>query len=518
MPITGSQMALMQCRSGLERCGATRTGYFKPNAIVSINGTARTSFVEMGSVRVTQQLNDEPDTARFTVKPNTTLVPTPGHTAIVALGHVDGYRDFAGQVVRVTHRREQGFIDYPWYDVECLDWSGLFDRRLVQTYYAGMTATDIAKAIVETYTSGFTRFNIQEGLDTIELITCVLEQPTKALRRLATMIGGGFYIDAFRDVHFFGPAGESGPRAPTAPLELNNTRSTLLAFRYREDRSQLRTRMLVDTKGGQTTTDAIATMGALALDDVSNMTISADALINGYGPVGVSLVSPIGAATDTTALVSAGATSIPVTSSAAITPASVGLPGWIKSFDSDQIIYFSGVAGNTLTGVPASGPGSVREDIPMNTLVYHLPQIALSSALTTTVPSGTPVTPFTTVDDAAAQATQAALEGGDGIHEAVIQDRRFSQSMATALGDADLDAFNDAIDEVEWVTRDMNARVGTRQVVNLTGTDSYSTTVTITRVDVEYLDAMESPPIRRCAGMIVRPASLREITNTDKGR
>jgi hypothetical protein len=217
MPITGSQQALMQCRSGLERCGATRTGYFTPNVVVSIGGTARTSFVQIESLRVTQQLNDEPDTASFTIKPNTTFVPAPGQTVIVALGHVNGYRDFAGQIVRVTHRREVGLVGTPFYDVECLDWSGLFDRRLVQTYYASQSATDIVKAIVDTYTSGFTRNNVQDGLSTIELITCVLEQPTKALRRLANMIGGGFYIDAFMDVHFFGPSGESGARATTAP-------------------------------------------------------------------------------------------------------------------------------------------------------------------------------------------------------------------------------------------------------------------------------------------------------------
>lgn len=518
MPITGSQKALMQCRSGVERCGATRTGYFTPNVIVSINGTNRATFVEIQSLRVTQELNDAPDTAQFTVKPNTTFVPTSGHTAIVALGHVDGYRDFAGQIVRAKHRRESGLLEYPWYDVECLDWAGLFDRRRIQTYYASQSATDIVKAIIDTYTSGFTRVNVQDGLDTIELFTAVLEQPTKALRRLANMIGGGFYIDAFKDVHFFGPAGESGSRTPTAPMELNNTRSTLMAFRYREDRSQLRTRMLVETKGGQTLTDVAAGQMALPLDDVSNFLSPSQALIEGYGPLGVFLRSPLGAATSTTAGVSAGATTIPVTNVLAITPAGVGLPGWIKSFDSDQMIYFAGVSGSDLTGVPTSGPGAIRQDIPINTLVYHLPQIALAQALTVDVPAGTSVTPLTTVDDAAAQATQAALEGGDGIHETPIQDRRFNQGNADALGNADLDAFSDSIDEVEWVTRDMNARVGSRQVVNFTGTDAYSTTVTITRVDVEYRDRRQVVPLRRCSGAVVRPATLRDITNTDRGR
>lgn len=519
MPITGSQQALMQCRSGIERCGATRTGYFTPNSVVSINGTARTSFVERDSLRVTQLLDDEPDTATFTVKPNTTFVPTPGHAVIVALGHVDGYRDFAGQAVRVTHRRERGFMDLPWYDVECMDWSGLFDRRLIQTYYASQSATDIAKSIIDTYTSGFTRVNVQEGLGTIELITCVLEPPTKALRRLANMIGGGFYIDAFKDVHFFGSAGESGARAPTAPLQLTNTRSTLMAFSYREDRSQLRTRMLVETKGGRTLTDVAAGQMALPLDDVSNFLSPSQALIEGYGPLGIFLRSPLGGATSTTSAVSAGATSIPVTSALAITPAGVGVPGWIKSFDSDQMIYFGGVAGNTLTNIPTSGPGAIRQDIPINTLVYHLPQLSIYAVpLAVAVPAGTAVTPMTTVDDAAAQATQAAIEGGDGIHEAAIRDRRFDQGNAQELGDADLDFFNDSIDEVSWVTRDMNARVGSRQSISLTGTDSYSTTVTIRRVDVEYPDGQLMVPIRRCTGAIVRPATLRDIAVTDEGR
>ena len=176
------------------------------------------------------------------------------------------------------------------------------------------------------------------------------------------------------------------------------------------------------------------------------------------------------------------------------------------------------MSGSSLTGIPTSGVGAIRQDIPINTLVYHVPQIAIGSALTKDLGSGTAVGPLTTANDAAAQTAAAAVEGGDGIHEAAIIDRRFNQANASELGDADLDAFSDVIDEVEWTTRDLNARVGARQSIAFTGTDAYSTTVTITRVDVEYLARKENLPIRRCHGAIVRPASLRDITTTDRGR
>jgi hypothetical protein len=82
----------------------------------------------------------------------------------------------------------------------------------VTSYYENATATDIVKLIVDTYTSGFTRVNVQEGLGTIDFLPCASppDTPTRTLRRIANKIGGAFYIDAFKDLHFFGSSGETG--------------------------------------------------------------------------------------------------------------------------------------------------------------------------------------------------------------------------------------------------------------------------------------------------------------------
>lgn len=523
MAISGSQKAYKQARAGIERSGASRAGYYTYNTIVTINGVTVTgTAVLKGSVRLTLNINDQPDTCAFTLKPGYTA--TVGHTVVIAIGDTTYGRLFAGQIVRKRHIRRPG-NETPWIEIEGVDWSRLFNRRLVTTHYANQSASDIVAAIIDTFTSGFTRINVQTGLDTIDFLPAVFDTPLEALRRVATMIGGAFYIDPNRDVHFFGASGETGARAPTAPLSLTNSRTTLKAFAYSTDQAQQRTRTLVQTKGSTTSVPLAIGMLAIPIEDGSNLTSPGDVAAHEYGviPVDLAITTVPYLATAVRTGAAVGATTLEVNDLSLVAALSVGHAGWVRI--GTRYLYFTGgtvtvaPAGN-LTGIPASGTGSILTAVAIGEIVENIPMVGLAAAdaLTRALPQGTTIVQVTTRDDAAAQATQAALEGGDGIHEAVITDDRFDLTSAATLGDDDLDNFKGSLVTAEWETEDMNARVGAQQVIALTVTDPLSTTLVITAIDVEFRSGPTDLPRRHCKGDVVRVARLLDVMVTAQGR
>jgi hypothetical protein len=240
--LSGSQKALMEARSNLGRAGATRAGYYTPTVLITIGGVSRTSSVIQDSLQVSLALNDEADTARFRMKPGSTI-PTPGQPVIIALGQIDN-RIFAGSVARSRHIRREANRGDPFADVACVDWAPLLDRRLIVKTYTAMSASDIALDIIDTYTSGFTTARIELGLPTIDSFVCINERPSAAFTRLVTLMGGGgWYIDPHRAVHLFGTAGDA---SASLPQTLVNTLSTLKSFTHEYDNRQIRNRVFAE--------------------------------------------------------------------------------------------------------------------------------------------------------------------------------------------------------------------------------------------------------------------------------
>lgn len=254
MPITGSDLALMQARVNLMRVGASRVGYYAPTVVVLIGGVDRTADVEYESIRITQVLNDEPDTATFTILPTASFTPIAGESVVIGLGS-SANREFAGQINVVGHQRVQG-VDTPWRQVTCLDYGRLFDRRLVTKVWLSVSASAIADDILANYTSGFTGMGIVRELPTIEYFPATNARPTELFRRLGALVGGAFYIDYDRDVHLFGTAGET--RVASPPQTLTTSLATHLQFGHRYDPTQIRTRVTVQGMG----TEVLAALAA----------------------------------------------------------------------------------------------------------------------------------------------------------------------------------------------------------------------------------------------------------------
>lgn len=503
MPITGTQPALMECRSGVERCGATRSGYYIPYVFATINGTP--VRVADRSLRLAFAWNGVVDRAWFAIDPSDVLMPAENQIVLISTGAVD-HREFGGQIVAVTSRYERGWTT-PLVQVECVGWQRLFDRRLVKTYFENESAGTIITAIVQGWTDGFTTHNVEPNLPTIEFFACTFEPPSVLLQRLATMIKGGGLVDAYRDVHLFGAGGETSSRAGTAPVTLALGLSTLVSFEFTKDASQQRNRVYADTRGAQVSAEVAAGMQAIPVDDAAAfINGGGSALIENYGAFdyGGRIIDTSG--TTTSGPVSAGATSLPVTSLAAI--AGVGFfPGWLLVGGRQYLYYTGGSAGN-VTGIPASGAGSIQSDIASGEAVVNVPFISAlvggSNALTRAVPKGTYIATIGASDDAAAQAALAAVEGGDGVHEYRVTDRRVDVTNGAAvLADPDLENYADALVSAAFETEDFNAKPGRPVPINFTGTGGVSTTLVITDVDVTFPET-NGPPRRRCKASTVR--------------
>lgn len=516
MPLSGSDKAYKQARSGIARAGATRSGFYQPiNVVITINSVDRTSSVMIGSLSVSLALNDEPDSARFTLKPGATI-PTYGQTVRIALGAA-GNDIFAGQVGRVQHRRRKmpGTQQSPFVDVECIDWTLLFDRQVINTEYSSLSATTIATDIIAR-TSGFTSAHVAEGLPTIDYFPLTNEKPSTALRRLVNLMGGGgFYIDTDRDVHFFGPGGDT---FVSSPQTLTNTTGTLLDFSHNYDYSQVRNRVICEGMRTKTLLACQAGATSLPVENLTALPSSGGTVRIGFERATYSFSRDprdFEGSFDTSGTINAAVSPGDTSVTLATGGLDVLATGWVRA--GDQVFVYLSHGGTpsapTLDAIPVSGYGSIKAELAVGTEVIFLPFIS-GMALTLPHPIGTDVVMYVQADDAVSQAAIAAIEGGDGIHEVVISDGRLTIAGATARAQAELDSFKDPLTELVYETEDMSASPGAAQVVNLTTTDPLSTTLTITHADLSF-PVKNYPPIRQCRASTVRLAEFPDLIPTE---
>jgi len=535
MPLSGSDVAYKQARSGIARSGATRSGFFTPNVVVTINSVDRTSSVIMTSLSVSLVLNDEVDTARFTLEPGATI-PTVGQSVSVCLGSSSN-PIFAGQIARVSHRRlrKAGASNFNVFvDVECIDWMKLFDRTIVNATYTSESATFIINALVSG-ASGFTSNFVEADLPTIDYIAFTNEQRSKAVRRvIAAMGGGGFYIAPDRDVHAFGPDGDTSIGSPQS---LTNTSVSLQSFTHSYDYSQVRNRVVVEGQTVPAAVDHVTGASSLIVESGANdFDLSGGRIRVGTKRYGYTNFKPflqtdagviLGAEGVTSGTAALGATTIPVADTTEFDPGgAVFYPLWLK-IDGQYISYFSvstpSGAGN-ITGIPASGFGSITVPIASGTAVYSASYfwqlldyetVTDTVVLDDTVKKGDQIALIVQDDDTTSQTAIAAIEGGDGIHEHVISDGRLSVDGAALRAQAELDAFKDPLTHVSYTSDDMGVMPGAAQVINLTTTDAFSDTLTVTHVDLTF-PVNNYRPQRQCQASTVRLARFADIAETEE--
>lgn len=561
------------------RLNAFRLGHYQPWVKVFINGVDRTGGLTVNDARtvitgtqITQLLNHEPDTASVRVLG---FVPVKGQEIKIYLGsQALEHQLFGGLILNVT---ASAFGTNVFYDLDCIDYTWLLNRRKVTKRYTGQSATAIITDLISTFSSGFTITHLASGLATIDEITFTNEDLTDALTRVMERIGGYWYCDYARDIHaFVTPTDTAEPVTDAIPRGARN-------IRHAVDLSQIVTRVnargsgtqvlsecavgqtsipvesaegsgtvesgpqritysgVVGTDGAGSNTGYIvpppaqpllgANLGGaghfvpgnthlMAMSYVTEegettigptssytigvgenaiqvfpMTIPTDPKITEknlwIGSAGgdastlrLQPGSPYPASTTTGGAsdYNAAWATVPTSNTAGFgsQAAEIGdtsllveelsvfpSAGWVEA-PGGQIIRYTGRSGSsgsgTLTGIPASGIGSITAPIRSGTLraVPTLTGIPSSGAgsILYAIKRGDEALIFTQRNDASAQTNLASLIGGDGVQEYFFTDGRLGIDELTARADALLTERNTAIVTVNLETRDPSVSVG----------------------------------------------------------
>ena len=210
--------------------------------LLKINGTDRSSWVNWTSLKKTEGLTKEPDTLAFTIK------KTPSKT-IPSLGdsvelYEDSIKIFKGTI---TERKESSIGGLLLgYDFNCKDPSYQLDKLLVVKSYQSMSAGDIVKSIIDTFTTGFTYDNVvADGSATISTIKFNYELPSQAIQKVADMVGWDWYVDYNNDIHFFDGS------SIAAPFGIDDTSGNLEWSSLSFDSNILELKNSIIVRGGQ---------------------------------------------------------------------------------------------------------------------------------------------------------------------------------------------------------------------------------------------------------------------------
>jgi hypothetical protein len=189
---------------------------------------------------------------------------------------------------------------------------------------------------------------------------------------------------------------------------------------------------------------------------------------------------------DTSGLTQPAGQILPGSSSIIVAGVSFARPGggWVIS--GPQLLRYTGLSGNALTGIPASGPGAITAAIAYSTTIIAVPILFGVTGLAIALIQGAPINLWIQCDDTDAQAELAARDGTDGIVEHLIIDERRAEASLRSLLLADLFQYSRSLKTVVYATRDLRTAVGKSVTINL-GQPAISDTLTIQTVDISEI-------------------------------
>ena len=231
--------------------------------LVKLGGVAYYSNFDATSWRIARRSNENSGEASFEFFG---VRPAVGEALQVWLGTTGSEPLFAGTIVTtdvVYNRLSNRTV---WL-TRAMDWSFLLGREVVSGRWTAASASTIATAVIDDFTSGFTTTHVQAGLETVdEFIVTPGEAATvmAVLTRLANRIGATFYFDGDKDLHFFVGA---DPASGSSPKPIDATETHYRKFRYSKDLSNIRTRALVEGGGSVASTDVAAGSMSIPVDD-----------------------------------------------------------------------------------------------------------------------------------------------------------------------------------------------------------------------------------------------------------
>lgn len=208
---------------------------------IHIDEVDRTSLVQMGSLRKTDNINERIDELSFVVLKYGDRLYSPSVGQEVEV-HDEENKIFAGVIITVDEDEEDpGVVRYR---VSASDYQTVFARRIVLERFHNTTAAAVAEFIIEKYSIGFTTENVDADVP-ISSITFDRITLTEAMDKLAKLIGYSWYIDYEKDVHLFAQNTEAAP----FDLETDDGNYIPDTLKLSRDLSQLRNRVTV--RGGE---------------------------------------------------------------------------------------------------------------------------------------------------------------------------------------------------------------------------------------------------------------------------
>lgn len=208
----------------------------------------------------------------------------------------------------------------------------------------------------------------------------------------------------------------------------------------------------------------------------------------------------------------AGSTSILVTSVGPF-PAAGGF-----AVIGQQVIRFTGVSSNSLIGIPASGAGALVQSVSWGMAITMAPSLTGVTGIVYDIRQGDQVNLVAIMDDQTAQQTLAALVGGTGIRESLLQDGRISLTEASARGQALLVAHRSVLETFTHRSRDPNTRSGALVDVNLPAPTDIVGTFRLQDVTIRTFNPRGlAPPVYDASSssqLFTFEDLLRQISNT----
>jgi hypothetical protein len=241
---------------------------------VTIAGVDRTS--KLSSLSINDTINSQVDTMDFTVEPtlSDTYVPALNDEVIVTRGAT---RIFAGVITTISD--EMTGTNSLIYSINAIDYTFFLNRKLVTERYTNQTIAYIIADIVTKYAPTFT---VSGVLADIEVASIAFNRITvsECLRKLADLVNYNWYVDYYKDIHFFATSGEP------APFVIESGNYIRESLTITKDISQIRNRIIVQggdipspartvlhAGNGETTTFAtqykFATMPTVTVDGVA---------------------------------------------------------------------------------------------------------------------------------------------------------------------------------------------------------------------------------------------------------
>ena len=180
---------------------------------VLIDGVDRTGIVDLRTLQVRNTIGER-STASFVandIENSLGAVFAPGGT--VEIVH-SGVKIFGGSIERAAQTKVGPNTAKRQYQVDCVDWNQICDRRIIAETYESTPAGDIVTDLVSKYLAGegvsCGQGSVQQGPIVVEAVFNYVPATT-ALDKLAELAGFSWWIDPEKVLHFVERATYSAP-------------------------------------------------------------------------------------------------------------------------------------------------------------------------------------------------------------------------------------------------------------------------------------------------------------------